>query len=108
MEQLRALGISARAESIYLDLITRDAPDLTDLVLQHGADLDAALGELAAVGLVERSGDKVSPRPPGPAMEAVAHCRTRQAEAARESASVLSDLWTAGIGRQTIVELLPS
>ncbi|ONI74186.1 hypothetical protein BWI15_12575 [Kribbella sp. ALI-6-A] len=108
MYQLRALGISAEAEAIYLDLIARGALDQADLVQRHGADLDTPLRELAAIGLMERSDDKVLPQPPHLAMEAVARRRTTEAQLARESASLLSDLWTAGIGQQTYVELLPS
>jgi AraC-like DNA-binding protein len=108
MHQLRALGISAEAEAIYLDLIARGALDQADLVQRHGADLDVPLRELAATGLIERSYDKVLPQPPHLAMEAVAQRRTTEAQLARESASLLSDLWTAGIGQQTYVELLPS
>jgi hypothetical protein len=51
MQQLRALGISAEVEAIYLD---------------------GPLGELAAIGLIECSGGKVQPRPPHLAMEALA------------------------------------
>jgi AraC-like DNA-binding protein len=108
MHQLRALGISAEAEAIYLDLIARGALDQADLVQRHGADLEVPLRELAAIGLIERSDDKVLPQPPHLAMEAVAQRRTTEAQLARESASLLSDLWTAGIGQQTYVELLPS
>jgi AraC-like DNA-binding protein len=108
MYQLRALGISAEAEAIYLDLIARGALGQADLVQRHGADLEVPLRELAAVGLIERSDDKVLPQPPQLAMEAVAQRRTTEAQLARESASLLCDLWTAGIGQQTYVELLPS
>jgi hypothetical protein len=108
VNQLRALGISAQAEAIYLDLIARGALDQADLAERHGTELEVPLGELAAIGLVERSDDKVLPQPPHLAMEAVAQRRTKEAELARESASLLSELWTAGIGQQTYVELLPS
>jgi hypothetical protein len=108
MHQLRALGISAEAEAIYLDLIARGALDQADLVQRHGADLDVPLRELAAIGLIDWSDDKILPQPPHLAMEAVAQHRTTEAQLARESASLLADLWTAGIGQQTYVELLPS
>ncbi|MEV8376224.1 LuxR C-terminal-related transcriptional regulator [Kribbella sp. NPDC056861] len=105
MQQLRALGISAEAEAIYLDLMTRGALGVDEL----GAvgDVDGPLAELAAIGLVERSGGRVLPQPPHLAMEAVAQRRDREAVLARESAALLADLWTAGIGQQTYVELLP-
>ncbi len=108
MQQLRALGISAEAEAIYLDLIARGTLGVDEVAVRHGDDLDGPLGELAAIGLVEWSGGKVQPQPPHLAMEALAVRRTRDAELARESASLLSELWTAGIGQQTYVELLPS
>jgi hypothetical protein len=50
----------------------------------------------------------VLPQPPHLAMEALAQRRTREAELARESAALLTDLWTAGVGWQTYIELLPS
>ncbi|WP_432937621.1 hypothetical protein ACQPXM_25455 [Kribbella sp. CA-253562] len=108
MHQLRALGISTEAEGIYLDLIARGALDEADLAQRHGADLAEPLRELAAIGLIERSDDKILPQPPHLALEAVAQRRTTEAQLARESASLLADLWTAGIGQQTYVELLPS
>lgn len=108
MQQLRALGISAEAEAIYLDLIARGTLGVDEVAVRHGDDLDGPLGELAAVGLIEWSGGKVQPQPPHLAMESLAQRRTRDAELARESAALLSELWTAGIGQQTYVELLPS
>lgn len=109
MHQLRALGISAEAEAIYLELMARGALSVEELTA--GGDtavLEGPLGELAAIGLVERSDGKVLPQPPHLAMEALAQRHTREADLARESAALLSDLWTAGIGQQTYVELLPS
>lgn len=109
MHQLRALGISAEAEAIYLDLIARGAVDVTELTERYAGDaLESALDQLSAVGLVEHADGKVLPQPPHLAMEALAQRHQREAELARESASLLSELWTAGIGRQTYVELLPS
>jgi hypothetical protein len=151
MHQLRALGISAEAEAIYLELMKRGALSIDELTTGNGfpgvpaaqidgppadpaqrpagpvqrlADpaqsqpepaqrpthdpLQEALAELAAVGLVERVEDKVMPQPPHLALESLAQRHTREAELARESAVLLSDLWTAGVGQQTYVELLPS
>jgi hypothetical protein len=107
MHQLRALGISAEAEAIYLELMKRGALSVEALTTGDGPP-DAPLAELAAIGLVERADDKVMPQPPHLAMEALAQRHTREADLARESAVLLSDLWTAGVGQQTYIELLPS
>jgi hypothetical protein len=107
MHQLRALGISAEAEAIYLELMKRGALSVEVLTTGDGTP-DAPIAELAAIGLVERADDKVMPQPPHLAMEALAQRHTREAELARESAVLLSDLWTAGVGQQTYIELLPS
>ncbi len=107
MHQLRALGISAAAVAIYLDLLKCGALSTDELTAGDGS-VEDRLAELAAIGLVERADDKVMPQPPHLAMEALAQRHTREADLARESASLLSDLWTAGIGQQTYVELLPS
>ncbi|GAA1588139.1 LuxR family transcriptional regulator [Kribbella sancticallisti] len=107
MHQLRALGVSAEAEAIYLDLMKRGALSIHELTAGSGS-VDDPLAELAAVGLVDRADDKVMPRPPHLAMEALAQRHTREVDLARECAALLSDLWTAGVGQQTYVELLPS
>jgi AraC-like DNA-binding protein len=52
MQQLRALGISAEAEAIYLDLIARGTLGVDEVAVRHGDDLDGPLGELAAIGLM--------------------------------------------------------
>ncbi|WP_432936937.1 hypothetical protein ACQPXM_24035 [Kribbella sp. CA-253562] len=83
MQQLRALGISARAESIYVDLMAHGALNLAELAQRYGAELDAELGELAAMGLVDRSGGEVAPQPPHHAMQAVALRRPGAAESRR-------------------------
>src|SRR3954451_18395092 len=62
MEPLQALGLSAAAEAVYLDLLhNREA---------SRADLEAALHELTELGLVERSEGGVVVRPPRLAMGA--------------------------------------
>ncbi|TCM44468.1 LuxR C-terminal-related transcriptional regulator [Kribbella sp. VKM Ac-2568] len=108
MHQLRALGISAEAEAIYLDLMARGALSIDEVAEGAPGSVDGPLDELAAVALIERSDGKVLPQPPHLAMEALAQRHTKEADLARESAALLSELWTAGIGQQTYVELLPS
>lgn len=110
MHQLRALGISAEAEAIYLELMKRGALSVEELTAGDGTPDGslAELAELAAIGLVEQADGKVMPQPPHLAMEALAQRHTREADLARESAVLLSDLWTAGVGQQTYIELLPS
>lgn len=108
MHQLRALGISVEAEAIYVDLMARGALSVEEVADGTAGSVDGPLDELAAVGLIERSDGKVLPHPPHLAMEALAQRHTKEADLARESAALLSELWTAGIGQQTYVELLPS
>src|SRR3954464_11939230 len=68
MEPLQALGLSAAAEAVYLDLLhNREA---------GRADLEAALCELTELGLVERSEVGVVVRPPRLAMGALAERHT--------------------------------
>lgn len=107
MRQLRALGISAEAEAIYLELLKRGALSAEELGAGDGAT-EGPLAELAAIGLVLHADHKVMPQPPQLAMESLAQRLSREADLARESAALLSDLWTAGAGQQTYIELLPS
>ncbi len=111
MQPLRALGLSAAAEHGYLDLVEHGecAPgDLAARLAVGAEDLEAALAELAAVGLVERTPDRVIPVPPRLALEALAQRHTREAALAREGAEQLSRLWARGFEERTDFELLPS
>ncbi len=100
MEPLQALGLSAAAEAVYLDLLhNREA---------GRADLEAALCELTELGLVERSEVGVVVRPPRLAMGALAERHSRQAELARDSADLYSELWKAAAGKQDYLEVLPT
>lgn len=100
MRQFRALGISTEAETIYLELLKRGALTVDELSAGDGST-EAPLAELAAIGLVLHGDGKVMPQPPQLATEALAQRLTREADLARESAVLLSDLWTAGAGQQT-------
>ncbi|WP_329005267.1 hypothetical protein OHA18_18030 [Kribbella sp. NBC_00709] len=96
MEPLQALGLSPEAEAAYLDLL-------------HNRDADeAALDELTGLGLVERSDEGVVVRPPRLAMSALAERHVRQAELARDSADMFSELWKAAAGKQDYLEVLPT
>jgi DNA-binding CsgD family transcriptional regulator len=111
MDPLQVLGVSATAEHIYLDLVERGEMALSELAVARDAGparLTSALAELERIGLVEVDGDRVAPRPPQLVLEALAQQRAREAMAARESASVLSRLWSTGIGQQSYLEPLPS
>ncbi|MDT7786247.1 MAG: hypothetical protein QOF58_4666 [Pseudonocardiales bacterium] len=108
MQPLQALGLSEAAERTYLDLVEVGASSLADLAARLQTDLSAPLAELSAIGLVELNGDTVIPTPPRLAMEALAQRHTREAALARESAEMLSRLWTRGLERRTDFELLPS
>ncbi|MEV6235393.1 LuxR C-terminal-related transcriptional regulator [Lentzea sp. NPDC051838] len=108
MQPLQALGLSEAAERTYLDLVEVGASPLADLTARLKTDLTAPLAELQTIGLVELSGDTVIPTPPRLAMEALAQRHTREAALARESAELLSRLWTRGLERRTDFELLPS
>ena len=100
MEPLQALGLSAAAEALYLDLLHNRETGR--------ADLEAALCELTELGLVERSEGGVVVRPPRLAMGALAERHIRQAELARDSADLYSELWKAAAGKQDYLEVLPT
>ncbi|WP_432886544.1 hypothetical protein ACQPYH_03745 [Kribbella sp. CA-245084] len=97
MEPLRALGLSAEAEAAYVDL-------LHDKLV---AD-EAVIGELIALGLVERADGEIVIHPPRRAMDALAERHTRQAELARDGADLLNELWKAAAGKQDYLEILPT
>ncbi|NUS00599.1 MAG: LuxR family transcriptional regulator [Kribbellaceae bacterium] len=98
MEPLQALGLSPEAEALYRDLL-------------HNRDADRSrrgVQELLELGLVEQDGDDVVVRPPRLALGALAERHSKQAELARESADVYSELWKAAAGEQDYVEMLPT
>jgi DNA-binding CsgD family transcriptional regulator len=97
MEPLRALGLSAEAETAYVDLL-HDKP----------VEDEAVVAELLALGLVERSDGELVIRPPRRAMDALAERHTRQAELARDSAELLNELWKSAAGKQDYLEVLPT
>ncbi|MEV0286311.1 hypothetical protein AB0H36_19555 [Kribbella sp. NPDC050820] len=107
MEPLQALGLSAPAQALLLDLLQRPDTAPVDLAAQH-EQVDSSLEELAELGLVERNGDAMAVRPPRLAMEALAERHTRQAQLARDSAEVLGELWKAAAGKQDYLEVLPT
>ncbi|MEV4312006.1 HTH domain-containing protein [Actinocrispum sp. NPDC049592] len=111
MHPLQALGLSVAAERAYLDLVENGETASAELARRlevSPAELEVALAELTAIGLVEQGVDKVLPCPPQLAMEALAEQHTRSAAVARQSATLLSRVWSAGVEGQTYVELLPS
>ena len=98
MEPLQALGLSPEAEALYRDLL-------------HNRDADRSrrgVQELLELGLVEQDGDDVVVRPPRLALGALAERHSKQAELARESADMYSELWKAAAGEQDYVEMLPT
>lgn len=110
VESLQALGVSVGAEAIYLDLIEHGESTKAELAERRGlieTDLEPLLLELTAIALVEQREDKVGPRPPQLALEAFAQRHARQAELARQSATKLTELWSAGAGQRRYLEILP-
>jgi DNA-binding CsgD family transcriptional regulator len=97
MEPLEGLGLPEDARRAYLGLIERGGATA-------GALAEPVLAALREFGLVR--GDV--PVPPQLAMEELAQRRTREAALARESASLLTQLWSEGAGRTTYLEVLPS
>jgi DNA-binding CsgD family transcriptional regulator len=110
VESLQALGVSVGAEAVYLDLIEHGESTKAELADRRGlteADLEPYLAELAAIALVDQREDKVGPRPPQLALEAFAQRHARQAELARQTATKLTELWSAGAGQRRYLEILP-
>ncbi|MFC0543201.1 helix-turn-helix transcriptional regulator [Kutzneria chonburiensis] len=110
MDSLQALGVSVDAEAIYLDLIEHGESTTTELAQRRGhteTELQPWLDELTAIALVDHREDKVGPRPPQLALEAYAQRHARQAELARQSATKLTELWSAGAGQRRYLEILP-
>ncbi|WP_165555845.1 LuxR C-terminal-related transcriptional regulator [Kribbella pittospori] len=101
MEPLQALGLSAAAEVLLLDLL------LNPEAIQR-AHPDECLDELIGLGLVERTDDGLVVRPPRLAMDALAERHTKQAALAHESADFLTELWKSAAGRQDYLEILPT
>lgn len=101
MEPLQALGLSAAAEVLLLDLLLN--PEAIQQV--HP---DECLDELIGLGLVERTDDGLVVRPPRLAMDALAERHTKQAALAHESADFLTELWKSAAGRQDYLEILPT
>jgi DNA-binding CsgD family transcriptional regulator len=97
MEPLRALGLSAEAEAAYVQLLNNST-----------VDDDGALQELAGLGLIEQSSQGLVIHPPRRAMDALAERHARQAQVARDSAEVLTELWKSAAGKQDYLEILPT
>ncbi|HWO64687.1 MAG TPA: LuxR C-terminal-related transcriptional regulator [Umezawaea sp.] len=101
MHPLQDLGVSPAAEEAYLRLVERGEAPAASFPAE-------ALAELRELGLVRVHGDLASPFPPQLALERIAQRHTREAALARDSAAVLAELWTTGIGQRDYLELLPS
>jgi DNA-binding CsgD family transcriptional regulator len=111
MQPLQALGLPDAAMRAYLELVehgetTRDV--LAERIGVTAAELDALIGDLRRLGLVEPHDSAIIPAPPHLAMEALAQQRTREAALVRDGAALLSQLWSRGAGQHTYLELLPS
>ncbi|WP_328525510.1 hypothetical protein [Kribbella sp. NBC_00359] len=107
MEPLQALGLSATAEAVFLDLLQNPETTPADLATRHD-QVETSLDELIGLGLIERTTEAVVVRPPRLALGALAERHTRQAELARDSADLLSELWKAAAGKQDYLEVLPT
>jgi DNA-binding CsgD family transcriptional regulator len=107
MEPLQALGVSAAAEVLFLDLLQNPETTTEDLTARYG-DVDASLEELTGFGLVERTDGAFVVHPPRRALDALAERHTKQAALARESAEQLSELWKVAAGKQDYLEVLPT
>ncbi|MFE7465868.1 LuxR C-terminal-related transcriptional regulator [Streptomyces sp. NPDC057499] len=110
---MQDLGLSARAETVYLALVERGPQtpaELTGRPELAGVPLDGlkdAAAELGDIGLVSRTGGRLTAQPPRAVLEAVAERRARQARAAYESATALSQYWldhTAGASYVEVVD----
>ncbi|MFI8219895.1 helix-turn-helix domain-containing protein [Streptomyces sp. NPDC085932] len=112
MGPLQALGLSAAAERTYLDLVECGECVVSELASRMDVpshDVASVLEELHTIGLVERrDAETVLPLPPRLAMEALAERRSREAAAARDSAEILSQVWSRSFGERSDFELLPS
>ncbi|WP_433211869.1 LuxR C-terminal-related transcriptional regulator [Microtetraspora malaysiensis] len=92
MRPLQALGLSPTAEAIYFSLAEAGQSPVEALPALR-EDLERALAELEALGLITVADGRVSPLPPLSALASYAERRAREALLARESAAVLARVW---------------
>lgn len=99
--------ISPAAEAVYR-LLVRRGPLTPEELLVAGAegDVKACVQALEEVGLVDWSDGKAVPRPPFPALEAIATRRAQEAAQARDLAQSLGDLWSEHTRRESYLEFL--
>ncbi|MEV5986484.1 helix-turn-helix transcriptional regulator [Streptomyces sp. NPDC052051] len=112
LRPLQALGLSATAEAAYVALVEqgpRTLAELTDRPTLAGLPLEVlqrAVTELSDIGLVARTGDRLTAQPPRAMVEAVAEQRAREARIAYESAMVLSRFWLDHTAGSSYVEVV--
>jgi DNA-binding CsgD family transcriptional regulator len=102
-------GLTPPAEAVYRALVRNGTLPPEALVGAEGADADdvaAGLRVLEELGLVDVVEGKAVPRPPFPAMEAIASRCAREAAQARSLAQSLSDLWSEHASSATYLEVL--
>ncbi|MDR3084206.1 MAG: helix-turn-helix transcriptional regulator, partial [Streptomyces sp.] len=83
--------------------------ELTDWPTLVGSPLENlrhAVTELSDIGLVSRTGDRLTAQPPRALLEAVAERRAREARIAYESAMVLSRFWLDHTAGSSYVEVV--
>ncbi|MEO7058514.1 MAG: LuxR C-terminal-related transcriptional regulator [Lapillicoccus sp.] len=108
-QPLQDLGASAIAEGVYVALVQRGRQGVAGLAswLDEAVPaVEAAVGELDDLGLVEIQDGDVVPLPPRAAIETLAERRSRGAALARESAASLSELWVSHVDSPPYVEML--
>ncbi len=97
------------AEAVYRALVRRGALSPEDLACAADRDADevkASIMLLEELELAEWLDGKAVPRPPYPAMEAIANRRAREAARARELAQSFSDLWSQHTRGATYLEII--
>ncbi|WP_406423841.1 LuxR C-terminal-related transcriptional regulator [Streptomyces sp. NBC_00873] len=96
MHPLRAIGLTATAEDVYLALVQRGpttSAALAGILRVPPGAVGAAAGELSGLGLVEPDGGRFVARPPRAALDALAEIRAKELGALRDSADELSRFW---------------
>lgn len=96
MHPLRALGLTATAEDIYLALVQRGPATpagLASTLRVAPTDVDVAAEELTGLGLVEQDGERLVARPPRATLDALAEARARELAILRDSADELARFW---------------
>ncbi|MCX5339487.1 helix-turn-helix transcriptional regulator [Streptomyces atratus] len=96
MHPLRAIGLTATAEDVYLALVQRDptTPAALAGILRVTPDaVVEAARELTELGLVEPDDEGLVACPPRTALDALAEIRAKELGALRDSADELARFW---------------